>query len=140
MKIEPKDRAKVKVECLRAIANLKLDPARVSILSGFVDSYLRLNTVELSEFEGEVASIKKETEKEGVMQIVTSWMEQGIEQGEQKATLKSVVRVLNRRLGDLDAVVMEGLQQLSVARLEDLLDAALDFTSLADLKYWLSQN
>ena len=63
------------MECFRSIANLKLDPARVSILSAFVDSYLRLNAVELSEFEGEVASIKKETEKEGVMQIVTSWME-----------------------------------------------------------------
>ena len=62
MKIEPRDRAKVKVECLRAIANLKLDPARVSILSGFVASYLRLNAIELSEFEGEVASINKETE------------------------------------------------------------------------------
>ena len=144
MKIESKDRAKVKVECLRAIANLKLDPARVSILSGFVDSYLRLNAIELSEFEGEVASIKKKTEKEGVMQIVTSWMEQGIEQGieqgEQKATLKSVVRVLNRRLGELDAGEIDRLEQLSVARLEDLLDAALDFTSRSDLESWLIQN
>ena len=140
MKIEPKDRAKVKVECLRAIANLKLDPARVSILSGFVDSYLRLNAIELSEFEGEVASIKKETEKEGVMQIVTSWMEQGIEQGEQKEALRLVSRVLNRRVGELDAGEIDRLQQLSVARLEDLLDAALDFTSRSDLESWLSQN
>ena len=140
MKIEPKDRAKVKVECLRAIANLKLDPARVSILSGFVDSYLRLNTVELSEFEGEVASIKKDAEKEGVMQIVTSWMEQGIEQGEQKEALRLVSRVLNRRVGELDAGEIDQLQQLSVARLEDLLDAALDFTSRSDLESWLSQN
>ena len=140
MKIEPKDRAKVKVECLRAIANLKLDPARVSILSGFVDSYLRLNTVELSEFEGEVASIKKDAEKEGVMQIVTSWMEQGIEQGEQKEALRLVSRVLNRRVGELGAGEIDRLQQLSVARLEDLLDAALDFTSRSDLESWLSQN
>ena len=103
MKIDPQERAKVKVECLRAIANLKLDPARVSILSGFVDSYLRLNTIELSVFEAEVASIKKQSEKEGVMQIVTSWMEQG----QQQATLKSVLRVLNRRVGDLDVATSE---------------------------------
>jgi Domain of unknown function (DUF4351) len=137
MKIEKKDRAKVKVECLRAIATLKLDPARVSILSGFVDTYLNLNRLEVVEFEREVASIKKETEKEKVMQIVTSWMEQGIEQGEQKATLKSVSRVLNRRVGELDAGMNERLQQLSVSQLEDLLDAALDFSQISDLLAWL---
>jgi Domain of unknown function (DUF4351) len=133
MKIDKQDRAKVKVECLRAIATLKLDPARVSILSGFVDTYLNLNRVEEVEFEREVASIKKETEKEKVMQIVTSWMEQG----EQKATLKSVLRVLHRRVGELEAAINERLQQLSVSQLEDLLDAALDFTQMEDLTGWL---
>ena len=141
MKIEKKERAKVKVECLRAIATLKLDPARVSILSGFVDTYLNLNQSEVVEFDREVASIKKETEKEQVMQIVTSWMEQGIEQGieqgEQKATLKSVLRVLHRRVGELDADVNERLQLLSVSQLEDLLDAALDFSQMEDLTGWL---
>ena len=92
--------------------------------------------MEISEFEGEVASIKKETEKESVMQIVTSWMEQG----EQKATLKSLLRVLSRRVGELDTGTINRLQQLSVARLEDLLDAALDFNSRSDLESWLSQN
>jgi Domain of unknown function (DUF4351) len=137
MKIEKKDRAKVKVECLRAIATLKLDPARVSILSGFVDTYLNLNQLEVVEFEREVASIKKETEKEKVMQIVTSWMEQGIEQGEQKEALRLVSRVLHRRVGELEAGINERLQKLSVSQLEDLLDAALDFTQMEDLINWL---
>jgi Domain of unknown function (DUF4351) len=137
MKIDKKERAKVKMECLRSIATLKLDPARVSILSGFVDSYLNLNAVEEVEFKREVASIKKETEKEKVMQIVTSWMEQGIEQGAQTATLKSVLRVLIRRVGELDAGVNEQLQQLSVSQLEDLHDAALDFTQMGDFTDWL---
>ncbi len=146
MKIAPAERAKVKVECLRAIATLKLDPARVSILSGFVDTYLSLNTREEAEFDREVASIKKETEKEKVMQIVTSWMErgieqgleQGLEQGEQKATLKSVLRVLNRRVGELELGETQRLQQLSVSQLEELLDAALDFTQMDDLMSWLN--
>jgi predicted RNA-binding protein with PIN domain len=136
MKIAPQERAKVKVECLRSIANLKLDPARVSILSGFVDTYLRLNAVEVVEFEAEVASIKKETEKEKVMQIVTSWMEQG----EQKEALRLVSRVLTRRVGELDASTSDRLQQLTVSQLEDLLDAALDFTQVAEIESWLSQN
>jgi hypothetical protein len=141
MKIERKERAKVKVECLRAIATLKLDPARVSILSGFVDTYLNLNQSEVVEFNREVASIKKETEKEQVMQIVTSWMEQGIEQGRieggKDEALRLVSRVLHRRVGELDAGVNERLQQLSVIQLEDLLDAALDFSQMGDLTGWL---
>jgi hypothetical protein len=141
MKIEKKDRAKVKVECLRAIATLKLDPARVSILSGFVDTYLNLNQSEVVEFEREVASIKKETEKEQVMQIVTSWMEQGIEQGRveggKEEALRLVSRVLHRRVGELDTGVNERLQLLSVSQLEDLHDAALDFSQMEDLTDWL---
>ena len=39
MKIDPADRPKVKVECLRMIANLKLDKARTYQLSGFIDNY-----------------------------------------------------------------------------------------------------
>lgn len=138
MKIAAAERAKVKVECLRAIATLKLDPARISILSGFVDTYLSLNTREEAEFDREVASIKKDTEKEKVMQIVTSWMERGVEQGEQKATLKSVLRVLTRRVGELELGETERLQQLSVSQLEELLDAALDFTQVGDLISWLN--
>jgi hypothetical protein len=46
MKIAKKDRPKVKVECLRLLANLQLDPARNFLISGFVDVYLRLNQYE----------------------------------------------------------------------------------------------
>ena len=104
--------------------------------------YLSLNITEEAEFDREVASIKKETEKEKVMQIVTSWMErgieQGVEQGEQKATLKSVLRVLTRRVGELELGETERLQQLSMSQLEELLDAALDFTQIGDLMSWLN--
>jgi Domain of unknown function (DUF4351) len=71
------------------------------------------------------------------MQIVTSWMEQGIEQGEQQGTLKSVLRVLNRRVGSLETSVNTRLQELSVTQLEELLDVALDFQRMDELIAWL---
>jgi hypothetical protein len=46
MKIAPQDRPKVKAECLRLLATLSLDPARMQLISGFVDTYLRLNAAE----------------------------------------------------------------------------------------------
>ena len=72
MKIDPADRPKVKVECLRMIANLKLDQARIFQLSGFIDSYLRLNPVEEQQFQVEVDKIKLPQERENVMEITTS--------------------------------------------------------------------
>jgi predicted transposase/invertase (TIGR01784 family) len=148
MKIEPQDRARVKVECLRMVATLKLDAARVFVLSGFVDSYLKLNLVEEMEFQTEVANIKKESQKERVMEIVTSWMERGIEQGIEQGierggkqeALRLVSRVLTKRVGELDAMLNQRLQDLSISQLEDLHDAALDFTQVNQLMSWLTTN
>jgi Domain of unknown function (DUF4351) len=144
MKVDPVDRAKVKIECLRAITTLKLDPARVALLSWFVDSYLALNQAEEVEFLEKVDKIKPKQEKEQVMQMVTSWMEQGIEQGieqgEERTTLKMVQRVLFRRIGVIEPEVDQQLRSLSVSKLESLFDAALDFNELPELINWLNQN
>ena len=43
MKIAPKDRPKVRLECLRLLATLKLDPARSQLIGGFIAAYLKLN-------------------------------------------------------------------------------------------------
>ena len=42
MNIAPEDRPRVKSECLRLLATLRLDSARVQMISGFIDTYLRL--------------------------------------------------------------------------------------------------
>ena len=78
MHMEPGERARVKLACLRMLAQLQLDPARRELISGFVDADLRL-TME-QEFESELQQIQPQ-EREGVMEIVTSWMEKGLEQG-----------------------------------------------------------
>jgi len=80
MNIAPGDRARVKLECLRLLVKLKLDRARMKLISGFVDSYLKLDGEERAEFDAGVKSLRFE-EKEEVMEIVTSWMEEGIRKG-----------------------------------------------------------
>jgi hypothetical protein len=140
MKIDPADRPQVKLECLRAIVTLKLDPARTALLSWFVDSYLTLNPVETLEFQQEVDRIRPQQQKEQIMQMVTSWMEQGIEQGEQKEALKMLRQVLRRRVGAIAPEVDLQLQSLSVEQLEALHDSALDFTTSSDLLNWLDTN
>jgi hypothetical protein len=47
MAIATKDRAHVKLECLRLLATLKLNRAQQYMISGFVDTYLDLTAKEL---------------------------------------------------------------------------------------------
>lgn len=39
MKIEPQDRPKVKAQCLRLMVTLKLNPAKMQLISGFIDCF-----------------------------------------------------------------------------------------------------
>ena len=145
MRIAPEDRPKVKAECLRLLATLRLDPARMQLISGFVDTYLRLNNREEQAFQSELDKLGLR-EQEQVMQIVTSWMregiaqglEQGLEQGLQRE-IALVLRLLNRRLGGVDAALAERVRQLPIDQVENLGEALLDFDSEQDLQRWIAQ-
>ncbi len=136
MNIAPAERRQVKLECLRLLATLRLDPARMRMISGFIDTYLRLNAEEQRLLKADLVTIEPR-EQEVVMQIVTSWMEEGIEQGKEQATLSLVMRQLPRRVGTLTPELEQRVQQLSLTQLEDLAVALLDFSSVTDLEAWL---
>jgi hypothetical protein len=108
MNIAKKDRPKVKVECLRLLANLQLDPARTFLISGFVDTYLRLNPSEERVFQIEIAKIQTVVEREQVMELTTSWMERGLEQ-ERRSTISSLMEL---RYGIIDAELSAILPEL----------------------------
>ena len=146
MQMEPAERPLVKLEALRLLHRLGLNPAQVQLISGFIDTYLKLNPAEEAAFQAELANILP-TEQEGVMEIVTSWMERGIEQGleqgreqgREQGIAEVVERLLNRRFGSLSPSLQEAVRQLSVAQLEELAEALLDFENEADLEAWLNQ-
>jgi predicted transposase/invertase (TIGR01784 family) len=140
MRIDEGDRPRVKVECLRVLATLRLDPARTKLISGFVDTYLRLNVQEEQVFQESVGTLEG-TEREGIMQIVTSWMEQGIAEGRTEGRTEEarslILRQLARRVGTLPANVEAQVQALDLPKLEALGEALLDFAALDDLMGWL---
>jgi Domain of unknown function (DUF4351) len=86
------------------------------------------------------ADLSTVSQKERVMEIVTSWMERGIEQGRKQVALRLVSRLLTKRVGELDAALNRRLQDLSVSQLEGLHDAALDFIQVNQLMSWLTSN
>jgi predicted transposase YdaD len=105
-----------------------------------VDTYLRLNVQEEQVFQEAVGTLEG-TEREGIMQIVTSWMEQGIAEGEQRGRIEGerslILRLLARRVGTLPATVEAQVQALAVPQLEALGEALLNFAGLDDLTGWL---
>lgn len=152
MRIAPEDRPWVKLECLRLLATLKLDPARMQLISGFVDAYLSLTREEARVFQAGLDRVEP-GEKEGMMEIMTSWKQEGLEEGltrgrregrdegreegRQVGTLALVLRLLSRQVGPLEPDVEQRVQNLSVEQLEALGEALLSFHGEADLLAWL---
>lgn len=139
MQRAPDEGARVKLACLRMLAKLQLDPARRELISGFVDSYLRLTIQEKQQFEVELQQLYPR-EREGVMEIVTSWMEEGLKQGLEQGERRILLRVLRRQFGGLDPATVGRIESLSTDRLEDLSDALPDLSSPADLDAWLESH
>ena len=73
------------------------------------------------------------------MEIVTSWMREGIEQGKQSEALSIVTRRLNHQIGTLTPELQQRIEQLQLTQLEDLAEELLDFSEVADLEAWLQQ-
>jgi len=147
MRIEPADRPRVKLECLRMLAGLKLDPARTQLVSGFLDNYLRLNPAEEQQMRAGLTQIEPEATREQAMEIITSWMEEGIAKGRQEGIAEGrteeaanlVLRLLPRRVGSLDNATQQRIRALSIHKLEQLAEDLLDFQAGTDLDRWLEQ-
>jgi hypothetical protein len=139
MKIADDDRARVKLECLRLLATLHLDAAKMQLISGFVDTYLRLNQDEQREFVRE-ASVLEQGEKETVMQLTTSWKEEGIVEGLHRGKRELLVRQLRHRFGSVSTALEIRIDALDDERLGEMAEALLDFASVADAEAWVDRH
>ena len=129
MKIPPSERPQVKAECLRLLITLKLDPARMQLISGFVDVYLNLNETEEELFQV-TANNMGLLQEEKYMEIVTSWerkarqegiqegVQQGIQQGVQEAQETIAINLLRRGMGAEETREITGLSLERVRELQ----------------------
>jgi len=137
MKIAHRDRSQVKLQCLRMLARLRVDPEKSALLSRFIDTYLQLNASEVRIFEQDVETLPQE-ERQAVMRITTSWKEEGRQEGLEEARRESLDRlrkslklVLAARFGAQADALIERLPQMDTAALDTLLD---QLTAGADLR------
>lgn len=128
MNFTKEERPRVKLQCLRLLATLRLDPDKSALISKFVDSYLKLEAEEVRIFEQILETIPK-MEKNEIMEITTSWQRQGRIEGLRsgpasglRALFGERARALIERIQTYD---LEALQRLELrfvpgARLEEL--------------------
>ena len=78
------------------------------------------------------------------MEIVTSWMEEGLEKGLRKAGRKGSERCFcvscGKQIGAIDVAASARIAALGRDGLENLGEALLSFTSHADLDRWLQSH
>jgi hypothetical protein len=129
MKIAHSERVTVKLECLRLLTTLKLDPAKMQLISGFVDTYIKLDRTEEATFQTQLNTMEIK-EREKIMQIKTSWETQG--------QVNTILRQLNRKLGSLSPEITSQISTLDSERLDELSEALLDFQTLNELIEWLN--
>jgi predicted transposase YdaD len=78
-------------------------------------------------------------EKELMMVLTQAFLEWE-QQTEQVAEVRLILRQLTRRIGSLAAEMRSQVQALSLAQLESLGEALLDFAEAGDLERWLREN
>ncbi|EGJ28768.1 MULTISPECIES: DUF4351 domain-containing protein [Moorena] len=65
---------------------------------------------------------------------------EGKREGRQEEGYSIVIRQLTRRFGSVSDQLQQGIQKLSVAQLEELSEALLDFETVTDIAVWLASH
>ncbi|MBI3930110.1 MAG: flagellar assembly protein H [Armatimonadetes bacterium] len=133
MNIAQDERPRVKAQCLRLLLQLKLDPAKIGLIAGFVDSYLRLSETETLDFEAELAEFG-EKEQHQIVEITTSWKEEGLEQGRREGLREALTTLLELRFGENAALKTRVATIEDVNRLRNLFRAAEQSQSLEEFQ------
>ena len=79
--------------------------------------------------------LRKDIMKESVI-YQEIWSE-GLQEGRQEGEANLVLRLLNRRIGDISPELLPNIRSLDLEQLENLGEALLDFQSPQDLEQWL---
>ena len=136
MGYQKKERVQVKLEFLRMLVHMELDPARMTLLTGFFETYLRLNEEEEKQLETEIGKIDiKEAER--MMEITTSWEQKGKMAGRAEGQADLLIRLLHKRFTTVPKEVENQVRTLPPERLQQLAEAIFDLKSIDDIKTFL---
>jgi Domain of unknown function (DUF4351) len=121
-----------KFSLIRRLYELGLAEQDIRNLYRFIDWVMILP----EPLEAEFWQDFQEFEQERTMSYMTTGERIGYKRGQQEL----VLRLLQKRVGELPDEVKKEVQAISLAQLESLGEALLDFTDVDDLLHWLRAN
>ena len=107
-----KEKVRVKLEFLRLLIRLKLDPARQELITGFFETYLELSQKEEEQFNQVLSQINQK-EAESIMEITTSWHKKG--------KIEDICKFMVRRFNADPGETMRKMKQISSLEVLDSL-------------------
>ena len=138
------EKKQIKVEFLKMLLRLKLDPARMQLLMGFFDTYLVLNEEEEAEVKQALKEELPPEEVKEMAEILTAYHKMGIKEGIKEGTTalqNTLIKQSRRKLGHLSLETEQKIREIeSVALLEEILENIFDFDSEEDLIMALHKN
>jgi hypothetical protein len=108
-------------------------PRRSNVLRLLASWKVKMDVGELVDF------LPQEDGLMALSEAFLEWEQNTETRGRQEGERSLVLRQLNRRVGTLTETLQAQVEALSLERLEMLGEALLDFTGLADLENWLTQ-
>ncbi|SHJ37764.1 Rpn family recombination-promoting nuclease/putative transposase [Desulfofundulus thermosubterraneus] len=138
MGFKPEEKVKVKLEFMRMVARMKLDPARMELLAGFFETYLKLNREEEEQYNRELGKLDSK-EVGAIMQITTSWHEKGRAEGRAEGrverTREIICKYLARKFGKKSADLQQKVQEMtSLEELDYVLEELFAATTLEEAR------
>jgi len=131
-----KERVQVKLEFLHMLVRMELDPARNTLLTGFFETYLKLNEEEEKQLEAEIGKIDtKEAEK--MMEITTSWERKGRVEGRVEGQADLLIRLLKKKFTNVPTEIENQVKALPAEKLQQLAEAIFDLETFEDVKAFL---
>jgi Domain of unknown function (DUF4351) len=126
MKIAKADRPRVKLECLRLLATLKLDRGRSRLITSFVDEYLLLEAQEAEQFQDLIAKLPPK-ERDQMVLTTTSWKEEGRLEGRLEAEREMLLEQLTHKFGQLPSQIAQQIEAINTSeKLKQLAIAVID--------------
>ncbi|MGV0028492.1 DUF4351 domain-containing protein [Phormidesmis priestleyi] len=134
------DRKAVKLNLIRRLYESGYSRREVVNLFRFIDWVMILPEGLKQAFWTELKVYEEERQMPYITSVEEIGFARGLQAGEERGEQRQrslILRLLNRRVGEVPEAVQQQVERLTIAQLEALGEALLDFEQLADLMGWL---
>jgi hypothetical protein len=136
MGYQKQERVQVKLEFLRMLVHMELDPARMTLLTGFFETYLCLDETEERKLEEEMGKMD-EKEASKMIELTTSWEKkgkvEGIAEGIAEGQATILLKLLKKKFGNIPDELESQVRKLPSEKLQQLAEAIFDLETIEDV-------